>query len=161
MRSAPPLRFRPGRRLHGRSEEHNELQVQVFRGIVGYLEAMNTQPFEAESCKAHMYSCLQGMAALRALWRTDLEDPTLHHGSPWHLRPKAHMLHHLVEEKLPLWGSPKNFWCYGDESFVGAIKNVAAGSRHPATLEDVAGKKCMLLAGVDAYALAMRRRQPA
>ena len=55
---------------------------------------------------------------------------------PFHLRLKAHLLQHLVEDQLDMWGSPSLFWCYGDENFIGAMKETAAKSKHPHTLED-------------------------
>ena len=45
---------------------------------------------------------------------------------------------HLARHQLVLWGSPRNNWCYGDESFVGVLKHLAAASHHPMTLEEVA-----------------------
>ena len=53
--------------------------------------------------------------------------------------------------RVPLCGSPIQFWCYGDESFVGAIKAVCAMSKHPATLEVKVFKKAMITAGINAY----------
>ncbi len=41
---------------------------------------------------------------------------------PFHIRPKAHLLQHLVQDKVPLFGAPSGFWGYGDEAFVGALK---------------------------------------
>ncbi len=60
------------------------------------------------------------------------------------------MLQHMVEEKLSLWGSPSRFWCYRDEDYVGAVKNIAMKSRHPATIELRVNEKLMILAGLDA-----------
>jgi hypothetical protein len=68
------------------------------------------------------------------------------------MRPKAHALHHLIEDKLRLWGSPSRFWNYRDEDYVGAIKVIAAKTKHPFTLERRIADKLMLLAGLDASA---------
>ena len=38
------------------------------------------------------------------------------------------MLQHVVEDQLDLWGSPRLFWCYCDENFIGVIKNIAGRS---------------------------------
>ena len=59
------------------------------------------------------------------------------------------MVHHLVENQLNLWGSPRNFSCYCDEGFIGAMKNVCAMSKHPYTLEVSVLEKGRILAGVD------------
>ncbi len=60
------------------------------------------------------------------------------------------MLDHLVRHQLRLWGNPRNSWCYGDESYVGALKALAAASHHPATLEQVVMGKMTICAGVHA-----------
>ena len=65
----------------------------------------------------------------------------------FHVRPKAHVLQHLVEDKLWLWGSPSQFWCYRDEDYVGAVKTIAAKTKHPHTLEERISEKLMILSG--------------
>ena len=145
----PAYEFRAHSRLAGRTAEHLDLLVSMFQGMVAYHDACSAQPFSVDSCKAAMYQYLQSLDGLRRLWRTGL-DATAHCGLPFWVRPKAHLLQHLVEEKIVHWGSPMSFWCYGDESFVGSIKKTCtSSSRHPNTLEAVVSEKCMLLAGVD------------
>ena len=97
-----------------------------------------------------MFQFLQGMGQLNHMWRQGLAD-NLVSAQPWHIRPKSHMLQHLVQDQLDSWGSPSAFWCYSDESFVGSIKNVAMATKHPATLEDRVSEKVVLLAGVEHY----------
>ena len=155
--SRPSFRFPDHGRLGGRSRERCRLQSEVFQGMVSFLDSLDRVPFCPGECKRAAYQFLQAFESLRRLWRTDLENPERSLGLPWHMLPKGHLLQHLVEDKLQLWGSPKSFWCYSDESFVGSIKNVAAGSRHPATLESIVSKKCMLVAGLDEYELAHGR----
>ena len=95
-----------------------------------------------------MYQFLQCLDALNKLWRAGLpvgEQAAL----PVHVRPKAHMLQHLVEDKLALWGSPARFWCYRDADYVGCIKNIAAKSKHPWTLEDRVGEKLRIWAALE------------
>ena len=64
------------------------------------------------------------------------------------------MLEHLVDDKIQLWGSPRNFWRYADEDFVGLIKRIAVQSKHPVSLETVLLSKFRLYAALHAYALA-------
>ena len=74
--------------------------------------------------------------------------PTLGDAAPFHLRMKTHLLLHLALDMLERWGSPRLFWCYGDESFVGTIKKIAGMSRHPARLEYVVLSKARLYAAL-------------
>jgi len=147
-----PYVFRAGSRLGAHSAEHRRLLLGLFEGLVAYHESCAAEPFVPNLCKAAVYKYLQNLEGLRALWRTGLATPELHCRMPFWVRPKAHLLQHLVEEKINSWGYPCLFWCYGDEAFVGSIKaTCTSASRHPATLEATVSEKCMLLAGVDSY----------
>jgi hypothetical protein len=95
-----------------------------------------------------MYSFLQNLSALHKLFRTGL-GVEAQKTMPFPLRRKAHMLQHSVDQKIKIWGSPKRFWCYRDESFIGAVKGIAQKSYHPLTLEYRVMEKLMILAGLD------------
>lgn len=43
----------------------------------------------------------------------------------WKMKPKFHMLQELVEYAAYDMGSPKDFWCYQDESWVGFLGKIA------------------------------------
>lgn len=43
----------------------------------------------------------------------------------WQPKPKLHLLQEMVEYQSQLWGSPRNFWCYRDESWCGFWARVA------------------------------------
>ena len=152
----PPFAFRQRSRLSRYSGEYRSAMVQVCEGMVEYHRSCGAEPWAPARCRDVMYRVLQGMNALRLLMRRHLP-PDQHRAEPFPLRPKAHMLQHLVEEKLSLWGSPRDFWCYGDEDFLGFVKGVAAGSRHPATLERVVLQKWALWSGLHAWAEAHGR----
>jgi hypothetical protein len=95
-----------------------------------------------------MYKCLQGLAALHNLWRDGVPEAT--HGKlPFHLKRKSHMLQHLCEDKLPIWGSPSRFWSYRDESFIGAVKTIAGKSKKPDMLERRILDKLLILSHFD------------
>ena len=152
LRGAPgraPLRFGRGHNLHERHDEHCQLVVEACEGMVGYHRACGADRFDPVACRTSMYRFLQSMSALHALWRDGLtvRNQTV---QPFHLRPKIHILQHLVEDQLLLWGSPSRAWCYRDEDFVGAVKLVASRSKHPATLEQIMTDKLMLLSGLGA-----------
>ena len=146
----PAFSFRPGHRLADRLQEHQALVSSVMEGMVMFHRSCQAEPFDAERCRSAMFQFLQGMGQLNHMWRQGLAD-NLVSAQPWHIRPKSHMLQHLVQDQLDSWGSPSAFWCYSDESFVGSIKNVAMATKHPATLEDRVSEKVVLLAGVEHY----------
>ena len=63
------------------------------------------------------------------------------------VKPKFHLLHHLVSEVAPLHGPPSLSWCYQDEDWGGHAVKVAArrgGRKSPATV--AARTLCRLLA---------------
>ena len=97
-----------------------------------------------------MYSVLQ--SSLNVLWRRDAPE-----GAqlflPFNLRPKAHMLQHMIEDQLSTYGSPSSNWCYGDEDFCGAVKSICASLRHPSTLEARVCEKASLFSSIARYEL--------
>ena len=147
------MRFRATHPLHGQETAHNDLVVNCFRGLVDYHRACSASPFSPDFCKQSMYTFLESFIALHDMWRAAFPED-VHAKLPFHIRPKAHMLQHLVEEKIVLFGSPNAFWCYGDEDFVGVIKVVCSMSKHPATLEKRVAEKSMIMDGVVNYRLA-------
>ena len=55
-----------------------------------------------------------------------LEQDALRSGDAarWRVKPKLHMLQEMIEY-MPGAGSPKNYWCYVDESWVGFVSKIA------------------------------------
>ena len=102
-----------------------------------------------------MMQCLSALKDLHDMWRRDAP-PNRQATLPWHLRPKAHGLQHLVQDQLRRFGSPRQFWCYGDEGFMGAVKDIAASSRHPSSLELTVLRKSQLSASLVAWEDARR-----
>ena len=149
----PAFAFRASSRLAPYSAEYRRLVVACLQGLVDYLDACEDEEnFDADECRRGMFAYLSAMQDLHALWRRHLgvED----HGSqPWHIRPKCHLLQHLVQDQLDRWGSPRRFWCYMDEDYMGDIKNIAAKSTHPKTLESTVMKKVQLGSGIRAWLL--------
>jgi hypothetical protein len=141
----PPFRFVG--RLRGHEQEHLQNLVGACDGMCSFNRCCRAEPFDADACKAAMYKCLQCLSALHNLWRQELPAAEQGH-QPFAQRPKAHELQHLVEDKLPLWGSPSSFWCYRDEDFIGAVKIIAAKSNHPHTLEQRVMEKLLILASL-------------
>ena len=127
------------------------LIVDLFEGICGYYTACDAIPFQKKPCADGMHQFLRAMDQLNALFCTGLaEGDETRNKMPFHNRPKMHMLEHMVDEQIDLWGTPRNFNCYMDESFIGKIKLICAMSKHPASIERVVMQKCRLLAGVEA-----------
>ena len=100
------------------------------------------------ACEQAMLKYLDGLSALHELWTGGL-DAKLAARQGWHLRPKAHLVQHLVSDTIKIFGSPSSFWCYFDESFVGRAKKIAAMSRHPATIGKMVLKKLGILARLE------------
>ncbi len=67
-------------------------------------------------------------------------------------RPKMHMADHMVHEKIQLYGSPRHFWCYGDEDVVGLVRGICVQTRHSRTMEARIIAKCCLYEDLHAYA---------
>ena len=153
--SRRPWRFPSSSPHAARSADHLGLLVPLFEGMARFHHACLLTPFPDAECKAALYMFLQSLKGLHELWRDGVpieEQRSL----PFVVRPKAHLLQHLVEDKLPLWGSPSLYWCYRDEDFVGFVKSMASKSKHPATIEARVGEKIRLHIGVTE---ALQRRQ--
>ncbi len=146
----PAHRFRAASRLGPHSAEHARLLCECLEGMVDYHRSCVAEPFPPDDCKAAMYKFLAALLRLHDLWRRDVPADQ-QRGLPFVLRPKAHMCQHLVEDHLLQWGSPRMFWCYGDEDFVGHIKDIAAKTKAPTTLEERVAEKVSLLVGIEAY----------
>lgn len=142
-----PFRFRDSHRLRNRSEEHTNLMVRMFDALVAYHRSCDEQPFVPERCRDFLLTFLRAMRSLHDLWREGTTDEQRQH-APFHMRPKAHLLHHLAMDQLSRWGSPSGFWCYGDENFVGMVKTISVRTRHPATMEERVMEELMLGIGL-------------
>ena len=51
----------------------------------------------------------------------------------WKARPKMHLFLHLCIWQAVYYGSPRYYWCYGDEDLIGRLVTIAEGVR-PSTL---------------------------
>jgi hypothetical protein len=142
------FRLKRHHRLHGHTEAHLSNLVRLFEGMVEYTSACAAQPFSIEACRQGMYKFLESLEILHVLWRQGLPAAEARH-MPFNVRPKSHMLQHLVENKLDPSGTPSNFWCYRDEDYVGAVKTIASKTKHPHTLEKRVAEKLMLTAGLN------------
>ncbi len=142
-----PFRFPPGHRMAGQVQLHLDLQVELFEGLSQYSQSCSATPFSPDACKDGMYRFLIAHSKLHVLWRRHLPMQR-RDAQPWHIRPKAHALQHLVEDKLVLWGSPSRSWCYRDEDWCGAIKVIAANTKDPRSLERRVVQKLILLSGL-------------
>jgi hypothetical protein len=148
----PAFRFPAGHRLAGREADHLQLLVQVFQGMAGYTRSLSTNPFDPTACRESMLLFLSALASLHTLWREGLaEDSPLLRSCPFALRPKAHMLQHLVQDHMPDFGSPAKFWCYRDEDFVGCVKSICSKTKMPSTLERRVLQKLRLLFGLGVH----------
>jgi hypothetical protein len=134
-------------RLSTRLDEHLQLLVRMFEGLVQYTDSCI--PFSEDDCRAGMFKFLQSLEALHVMWRVQAPLP-IRKSCPFNVRQKGHALQHLVQDKLVLWGSPARFWNYRDEDYIGAIKTMAGRTKHPHTLERRLSQKLILLGGLHA-----------
>jgi hypothetical protein len=148
----PSFAFKANHRLAPRSVEHNQLVVRTTQAMLDFLAACRAEEFDANRCKLAMYTILSTTLTLHNLWRDGVAVEDQAH-LPFHIRPKCHLLQHLVEDQLLDFGSPSSFHCYGDEDFVGSLKRVCHRTKHPHTLEARVVEKCRLLAAIDALYL--------
>ena len=125
-----------GDRLRPFSEEYRGLVIQLAEAMVAFHECCSTEPFDPDACEAAMNRYITAYHALRLLFRRNL-NADLHSSQPFGARPKLHMAEHLVSEKTRMFGSPRNFWCYSDEDFMGLVKKICMQSRHPRSFERV------------------------
>ena len=147
----PPFAFRNAR-LAPFSAEYRGLVVDMTTRLFAYHTCCEVEPFIAAQCQANMQGFLEALTSLRALMRRGL-DGALQSAQPFPLRPKGHMLQHLVNEHISRWGSPRLFWCYGDEDFVGVIKRIALQTKHPKSMEAILLQKYRLFAALHALRL--------
>ena len=148
---SPPFCFRG--RLAPYSAEYRTLILGMAQNLHRYDESCVVEPFSMAECRDAMHGFCTALLGLRLLWRRNLA-PELHAMQPFGWRPKGHMLEHLVDDKIQLWGSPRNFWCYADEDIVGLIKRIAVQNQHPVSLETVLLAKFRLFAALHALPLA-------
>jgi hypothetical protein len=134
--------------MSGKEDEHCEYLVLLFEALARYQTSCTTEPFDSDECKTSIYMYLDAYGKLHALWREGLT-PEQAARMPFHVRPKTHLLQHLAEEQLRMFGSPAMSWCYRDEDFVGSVKRTAQCSKHPATLEVRCMEKLRILAKLD------------
>ena len=146
----PPFAFTARSPMHGKTAQHLELMVNVFRGMERYCRSLHSTPFDATMCTDSMLLYLSSLAALNKLWRIG-RDPTEASRLPWQVRPKCHLMQHLVLDHMKNYGNPSLFWCYRDEDFVGAVKRLCAKTKNPATLESRVLLKLVILAALSVY----------
>ena len=141
-------------RLAPFSAEYQQLAVQMANFFVGYHRSCDAEPFSVAECRGQMLGFLDVYNQLRLLFRRGVPlgmQPSQVFG----VRPKFHMADHMVQQKIQLYGSPRHFWCYGDEDFVGLVKRICAQTRHPRTMEARILSKYRLYAALHAHALSV------
>ena len=148
-RELPLLLFGQGHHLFERRQQHLDLVVQLFQAMVDFHNSCSAKPFIEDVCSTAILIFLETMRSLHDLWRETLSDERKKK-QPWHLRQKAHALQHLALDKLQIFGSPSQYWCYKDEDFMGSVKTIAAKSKHASTIDQRVSEKLMLQVGLQA-----------
>ena len=138
-------------RLNHSSARYRELVVELADNAVSYHRSCEAIPFSEQACQSAMSTFLVKYAEMRLLFRTGIPEAE-QAAQPFGCRPKHHMAEHLVREKIQLYGSPRQFWCYGDEDFIGLVKRICACTAHPRTMERRLLSKYTLYAALRAWA---------
>ena len=115
--------------------DHEERRLRLVSEMVAMYDALAVWDSRPG------YGTVVGMHARKAmvlyseLWRESLETNGWAQDGfmVWRLYPKMHLLIHIVEDQLKVNGSPRDCWCYMDESEIGAAVRVAE-SLHPSTI---------------------------
>ena len=55
----------------------------------------------------------------------------------WKLKPKMHMAQEMSEVQSDLFGNPREFWTYRDESFMGVVSSMAHSRGGSATASTI------------------------
>ena len=136
------------------SAEYQTTVCEAATCMARYHDTCSEEPFSVGRCQDAMLGFLAAYDTLRCLFRRGLA-PEHHAAQVFGPRPKLHLCEHLVMEKVPLYGSPRLFWCYADEDFVGLIKRIAQNTKNRRSLEVVLLAKYRIKASLHAYALLM------
>ena len=146
----PRFAFPRRHHMHSKVNEHLKYLVEMFQGMDKYVRSLHSDPFEPAMCQDGMLQFLQSLQRLNALWRAG-RAPDACAALPFVIRPKCHVLMHLILDCAPVLGNPSQYWCYRDEDFVGNIKRLCARTRHPATLESRVLLKLRILEGLSIF----------
>jgi hypothetical protein len=108
-----------------KTRQRLDLLVTLFQRFERYTRLLSASEFDETGCKTAMLQYLASLSALNKLWR---EGRSLAERKrcPFHIRPKCHLLQHLVLDHIQRYGSPAKFWCYRDEDYVGYIKRICS-----------------------------------
>ena len=139
-------------RLQPYSDDYRRLVVASATEFVAYHDSCAEEPFVVDRCQRAMLQFLVAYDGLRLFFRRSL-DAVLHSAQSFRPRPKYHLCDHLVRHKVVLYGSPRLFWCYADEDFVGVIKRIALRTKNSRTVDKVLVAKYRLFASLHAEAL--------
>jgi hypothetical protein len=137
-------------RLAASSAEYRLLAVRMAQSMVTFHDSCS-EPFVAERCIQALEAFVVDFNALRLLFRRGLA-AEYHSAQVFAARPKLHMSQH-IRDTILLFGNPRDFWCYGDEDFVGLIKKIAMQTRHPRSIESILLSKFRLYSALHAIAL--------
>ena len=139
-------------RLQPHSAEYRNLAVTMAEAMEAYHVECAAETFSEVRCLGALDAFIASYNSLRLLFRRDLP-PAYLSAQVFSQRPKLHLTEHL-HQAVEIYGSPRSFWCYGDEDFVGFIKRIAMKSSHPRSIDNVLANKYRLFSALHSIALA-------
>eukprot|EP00969_Alexandrium_andersonii_P218521 9652696-Alexandrium_andersonii.AAC.1 len=111
---------------------HNKTVLQAAVNLLNFYMLLGAPEWSpsvgADACRTF---CM----AYRALF---LEAKAAGREGFWVMKPKVHMFQEFGEYQTHLFGSPKLFWAYRDEDFVGWVATLAKSRGGPKTCSTVA-----------------------
>ena len=103
-----------------RCEKHLTM-LRMMSALLGFYELVSQGDYPAEVAADLCRECCLHYSGLSAMAVARFGPETKH----WTVTPKFHMMQEMAESQSLEIGSPRDFWCYKDEDFVGFISTMA------------------------------------
>ena len=113
-----PVQFAAGHPLYRQEHIYLPLLTTCFDALAAFHASCVAPVFDPVLCRDSMRTFLVSNAQIHDLWRAGRPADEAR-VAPFHIRPKHHMLMHLVEDQIQYFGNPASCWCYADEDFCG------------------------------------------
>ena len=91
--------------------------VAMMAALLDFYCLVCTSPYDASAAADSCRRFLMLYGSLSDAARREHGDECV----LWRIKPKFHMMQEIAEFVAPQYGSPRDFWCYKDEDFVGWI----------------------------------------
>ena len=114
---------------------YTQTVVAMMAALVDFYCLVSTPPYRADEAAVSCRRFLILHAILNKMTTRDRGSDLF-----WRIKPTFHMMQELAEYISPEHGSPREFWCYQDEDFVGWVASFG-GSRGGANTCGAVGER--------------------